>query len=111
MDGDGYEQTGWTLLYLHIETRDRIPLGTWVEVGDRIGHPSCEGGRATGTHVHMARRYNGEWVPADGPLPFTLSGYVARAGTEAYQGWLIRESEIIYANTASTFETHISRDN
>ena len=110
-DGDGYEQTGWTLLYLHIETRDRVPLGTWVEVGDRIGHPSCEGGRATGTHVHMARRYNGEWVPADGPLPFTLSGYVARAGTEAYQGWLIRESEIIYANTASTFETHISRDN
>jgi len=110
MDGDGYEQTGWTLLYLHIETRDRVPLGTWVEVGDRIGHPSCEGGRATGTHVHMARRYNGEWVPADGPLPFTLSGYVARAGTEAYQGWLIRDSEIIYANTASTFETHISRD-
>ena len=110
MDGDGYEQTGWTLLYLHIETRDRVPLGAWVEVGDRIGHPSCEGGRATGTHVHMARRYNGEWVPADGPLPFTLSGYVARAGTEAYQGWLIRDSEIIYANTASTFETHISRD-
>ena len=110
MDGDGYEQTGWTLLYLHIETRDRVPLGAWVEVGGRIGHPSCEGGRATGTHVHMARRYNGEWVLADGPLPFTLSGYVARAGTEAYQGWLIRDSEIIYANTASTFETHISRD-
>jgi len=110
MDGDGYEQTGWTLLYLHIETEDRIPLGTWVEVGDRVGHPSCEGGRATGTHVHMARRYNGEWVPADGPLPFTLSGYVARAGTAAYQGWLIKDSEIIYANTASTYETHLTRD-
>jgi len=109
MDGDGYEQTGWTLLYLHIETEDRVPLDTWVEVGDRIGHPSCEGGRATGTHVHMARRYNGEWVPADGPLPFTLSGYVARAGTEAYQGWLIKDTEIIYANTASTYETHITR--
>jgi hypothetical protein len=109
MNGDGYEQTGWTLLYLHIETEDRIPLGTWVEVGDRIGHPSCEGGRATGTHVHMARRYNGEWVPADGPLPFTLSGYVARAGTQPYQGWLIKGTEIIYANTASTYETHITR--
>jgi hypothetical protein len=110
MDGDGYEQTGWTLLYLHIAEKDRIPLGTWVEVGDRIGHPSCEGGRSQGTHVHMARRYNGEWVPADGPLPFTLSGWVARAGTEAYKGWLIRDNEIIYANTSTPFETLISRD-
>ena len=109
-DGDGFEQTGWTLLYLHIATKDRIPLDTWVEVGDRIGHPSCEGGRSTGTHVHLARRYNGEWVPADGPLPFTLSGWEAKAGISGYQGWLIRGSEIIYANTASTFETQIRRD-
>jgi murein DD-endopeptidase MepM/ murein hydrolase activator NlpD len=110
MDGDGYEQTGWTLLYLHIATKDRVPVGTWVEVGDRIGHPSCEGGRSTGTHVHIARRYNGEWVPADGPLPFVLSGWTARAASLAYKGWLTRETEIIYANTAATFETHISRD-
>jgi hypothetical protein len=110
MDGDGYEQTGWTLLYLHIATKDRIEEGTWVEVGDRLGHPSCEGGRATGTHVHMARRYNGEWVPADGPLPFTLSGWVARAANIAYEGWLIREGEYIYANTAGTIETQITRE-
>jgi LasA protease len=109
-DGDGYEQTGWTLLYLHIATKDRVALGTWVAVGDRIGHPSCEGGRATGTHLHMARRYNGEWVPADGPLPFTLSGWEARAGVNAYEGWLIKGNEIIYANTASTIETQITRD-
>jgi hypothetical protein len=111
MDGDGYEQTGWTMLYLHIATKDRVPLGTWVEVGDRIGHPSCEGGRSTGTHVHLARRYNGEWVPADGPLPFTLDGWVARAGTVAYKGWLVRGEEIIYANTSATYETQIRREN
>ena len=110
MDGDGYEQTGWTLLYLHVATKDRIEAGTWVEVGDRIGHPSCEGGRATGTHVHMARRYNGEWVPADGPLPFTLSGWVAKAGTLAYKGWLIQGEDIIYASTASTYITQITRE-
>ena len=110
MDGDGYEQTGWTLLYLHIATKDRIEEGTWVEVGDRLGHPSCEGGRATGTHVHLARRYNGEWVPADGPLPFTLSGWVARAANIAYEGWLIRDGEYIYANTAGTIETQITRE-
>ncbi len=110
LDGDGYEQTGWTLLYLHIATKNRIPVGTWVEEGDRIGHPSCEGGRSTGTHVHIARRYNGEWVPADGPLPFTLSGWVARAGVQAYQGWLIRDSDIIFANTSSPAESHIIRE-
>jgi LasA protease len=110
MDDDGYEQTGWTLLYLHIAEKDRIELGAWVEQGDRIGHPSCEGGRSTGTHVHMARRYNGEWVPAVGPLPFTLSGWQARAGLTAYKGWLIRGSEIIYANTSSPSESQITRE-
>lgn len=110
LDDDGYEQTGWTLLYLHIAEKDRIPLGEWVEVGDRIGHPSCEGGRSTGTHVHLARRYNGEWVPADGPLPFTLSGWKAKRGIIAYKGWLIRDDEIIYANTASTYDTQLTRE-
>lgn len=109
-DDDGFEQTGWTLLYLHIADEDRVPLGTWVEVGDRIGHASCLGGRSTGTHIHLARRYNGEWVPADGPLPFTLSGWEAKAGTVAYKGWLVKGNQIIYANTASTYETQLIRE-
>lgn len=109
-DDDGFEQTGWTLLYLHIADEDRIPIGSWVDVGDRIGHASCQGGRSTGTHVHMARRYNGEWVPADGPLPFTLSGWEAKAGTVAYKGWLVKDDQIIYANTASTYETQLTRE-
>ncbi|MBN2258377.1 MAG: M23 family metallopeptidase, partial [Anaerolineaceae bacterium] len=62
LDGDGEEQSGWVLLYLHIATQDRIKVGSWVAVGDHIGHPSCEGGNATGTHVHIARKYNGEWM-------------------------------------------------
>ena len=110
MDGDGYEQTGWTLLYLHVATKDRIAVGTWVDVGDRIGHPSCEGGRATGTHLHIARRYNGEWIPADGPLPFVLSGWEAKAGQQAYEGWLLRGEEVIYASTASTYISQITRE-
>jgi len=109
MDGDGYEQTGWTLLYLHVATEDRVRLGTWVKVGDRIGHPSCEGGQATGTHIHLARRFNGEWVPADGALPFTLSGYVTRAGTEKYEGWLINGSDVVHANETSIAESNITR--
>ena len=77
LDGDGHEETGWVLLYLHIATDGRVPLGRFVEAGDPLGHPSCEGGNATGTHVHFVRKYNGEWIAADGPLSFNLSGWTA----------------------------------
>jgi len=109
LDGDGREQTGWNMLYLHIATDGRVAEGTFLEQGDRIGHPSCEGGRATGTHVHMARKYNGEWILADGPLPFELSGWVVQAGTEAYQGALFKDDQIVLACDCATQETLISR--
>jgi len=109
LDGDGREQTGWTLLYLHIATSGRVEEGTYLDVGDRIGHPSCEGGIATGTHLHIARKYNGEWILADGPLPFNLSGWIAHAGAEPYQGALIKGEEIVYASPYATQETLIVR--
>jgi len=71
LDGDGREETGWVMIYLHLATEDRMPAGVLVERAARLGHPSCEGGIATGTHLHIARKYNGEWILADGPLPFT----------------------------------------
>ena len=109
LDGDGYEQTGWALLYLHVSAKKRVPVGTWVDVGHPLGHPSCEGGMATGTHVHIARKYNGEWIAADGPMPFVLSGWQAHAGKEAYLGTLTREGDTIPANTFGSFETNIMR--
>mgnify|MGYP006296020157 CR=1 FL=1 len=57
LDGDGDERTGWVVLYLHIATNGKLPVGTTVKKGDRLGHPSCEGGSSTGTHLHMARKY------------------------------------------------------
>ncbi len=86
LDGDGYEQTGWVLLFLHVATKDRVESDTWLEADEKIGHPSCEGGQATGTHIHIARKYNGEWILADGPLPFVLSGWVAHNGDAPYEG-------------------------
>ena len=109
LDGDGYEQTGWAILYLHIATKDRIPVGTWLNQDDRIGHPSCEGGMATGTHVHMARKYNGEWILADSPMPFVLSGWVAHAGDKPYLGEMTKGSMIAEANTSGTMETLTNR--
>ncbi len=99
LDGDGKEETGWVIIYLHVSSENRIPVGSWVDKGDRLGHPSCEGGIATGTHVHIARKFNGEWIAADGPIPFDLSGWIAHAGEEAYQGYLTRGEEKVIANS------------
>jgi LasA protease len=109
LDGDGLEQTGWVLLYLHVATKDRVAVGTFLEQGDLIGHPSCEGGIATGTHVHLVRKYNGEWILADGPLPFELSGWIAHAGSLPYQGALTKGDQTILACPCATKETLISR--
>ncbi len=109
LDGDGYEQTGWSLLYMHIATKDRVPVGTWVNVNDKIGHPSCEGGVSTGTHVHFARKYNGEWILADGPMPLDLSGWVARAGELPYLGELKNGEKTAIANTSASSFTHVLR--
>jgi LasA protease len=107
LDGDGDGRTGWVMIFFHMGTNDRIPAGTPVKQGDMLGHPSCEGGRATGTHVHVARRYNGEWIPAGGVLPFTLDGWVAHAGDEAYQGTLTKASNVIQACTCTSRENRI----
>jgi len=109
LDGDGREETGWVLIYLHLAPEDRMPAGVLVERAAKLGHPSCEGGIATGTHIHIARKYNGEWILADGPLPFTLSGWQAHAGTRPYQGALTRDSETVLACPCATSETFISR--
>ena len=107
LDDDGSEQTGWVLLYLHIREEGRVRVGEWVEAGDLLGHPSCEGGRATGVHVHMARKYNGEWIAADGPVPFVLSGWTAHRGVNAYEGTLTRGDETVVASPVGAEESSI----
>jgi murein DD-endopeptidase MepM/ murein hydrolase activator NlpD len=109
LDNDHFEQTGWDVLYLHIATKDRITAGTWVNAGDHIGHPSCEGGEATGTHVHIARKYNGEWVDAGDPLPFVMSGWTAHAGSAPYQGTLTKGDKVITASVVSEGKSQIIR--
>ncbi len=109
LDGDGHEQTGWVLLFLHLATDDRVSLGDWINADDPLGHPSCEGGVATGPHIHMARKYNGEWVLADGPLPFTLSGWVAHAGNQPYEGTLTKDDKVVIAMQNGLKESNIVR--
>jgi LasA protease len=97
LDADGLEQTGWVVLYLHVETRDRVQPGVSLKAGERIGHPSCEGGVSTGTHVHLARRFNGEWIPADQDMPFVLDGWVSSGTGVEYDGYLQRGEQKLEA--------------
>lgn len=101
LDGDGDERTGWNLLYLHVATTGRAQVGETLETGDIVGYPSCEGGTATGTHVHVARKYNGEWIPADSVIPFTLDGWIAHNGASPYEGTLTRNGVVVIACTCS----------
>lgn len=99
LDGDGYEQTGWVIFYLHVATENRARVGQRLAAGEKIGYPSCEGGSSTGTHLHIARKYNGEWILADGPLAFNLEGWIAERGGRAYQGTLNRLGQVVTAST------------
>jgi LasA protease len=109
LDGDGHEQTGWVLFFLHIRTDGRAYVGQRLNKDDPIGHPSCEGGNATGTHVHIARKYNGEWMLADGPIPFVLGGWQVHAGIAEYKGTLTKNDQTITADTNGSAETTIVR--
>ncbi|MGB9674066.1 MAG: M23 family metallopeptidase [Anaerolineales bacterium] len=106
---DGLEQTGWAFLYMHVGTDKRIAAGMRVKAGDKIGNPSCEGGRSTGTHVHVARKYNGEWILADGTIPFNLEGWIVHGGTKPYAGTLVREGTVVVAHPYGSYETKIFR--
>lgn len=94
LDGDSYQGTGWVITYLHLESRDRVPVGTFVQAGDRLGHPSCEGGFTNGTHVHITRTYNGRWVSADGAIPFVMNSWVSTGIGSEYDGLLVRGDSV-----------------
>ncbi len=95
LDGDMNEGTGWNIVYLHLSPS--IGPGETVAPGDVLGTASCAGGFSSATHLHIGRKFNGEWIPADCSgcaagftvTPFTMSGWTA-AGIpgQEYQGFL-----------------------
>ena len=86
-----------------------VQAGTFIKAGERIGHPSCEGGFSDGTHAHFARRYNGEWIPADGNLPFILDGWVSAGTGQVYNGTLRKGDTVIEAHNGNIPENAIQR--
>jgi hypothetical protein len=109
LDQDGFEQTGWTVLYLHVEARDRVQEGANISAGERIGHPSCEGGVSTGTHLHLSRKYNGVWISADGLIPFNLDGWKSTGSGIPYEGSLTKGWNTLQACSCRASYNQISR--
>lgn len=110
MDGDGNEGTGWVIVYMHLARNGRIGNGSWVNTNDPLGYPSCEGGFSSGTHLHITRKYNGEWIGAGEAVPFVMDGWLAVAGEGAYAGWLVRDGKTVYVGTSDKEYTWIRRD-
>jgi len=108
LNGDSDEGSGWTILYMHIAGFERVAVGAELKAGDKIGHPSCEGGLSNGTHLHLARRFNGEWIPADQGLPFMLSGWTSRGDGVEYDGSLYKGDLEITASGFPTDENKIT---
>jgi len=109
LDGDGSEQTGWTVHYIHVGSEGRVEVGTQVATGDVIGVASCEGGYSTGTHFHIARRYNGLWVDAYGEIPFNLEGWIAYSTGIAYNGYLEKNGKRVEAYNGRSHVNEIWR--
>ena len=65
---------------------------------------------STGTHLHFGRKYNGEWVSADGPIPFVLSGWTVIAGEKPYQGKLVKGDKVITADLYGQLRSLIFRE-
>lgn len=102
-------KTGWELFYMHIARQDGIAVRAHVNLDDPIGHPSCEGGIATGTHVHFARKYKGEWIGAGDPLPLVLSGWVALPGEKQFQSSLQKGDQVVTASQDGGINSRIFR--
>ena len=96
LDGDGNIQTGWVLLYLHValDADTPVQVGQQVAQGDIIGYASCEGGLSNSSHLHFARRYNGEWMEAGGPVPIELSGWTVQPSLVPYEGIMKNGAQI-----------------
>jgi len=108
LDGDGDEKTGWNIFYLHLANNSIPKSGTQLKQGDPIGLPSCEGGTATGTHVHIARKYNGEWILAGGPLAFDFEGWKVGIGNSAYEGTLEKNGIVLKACVCSDKSSQVT---
>lgn len=109
LDGDGDENSGWVVIYVHLLTNYDIKVGDWLEKDEIIGFPSCLGGPAESAHIHIVRKYNGEWMLAGGAVPFTLDGWAVGDLPGTYLGTMSKDEQTIYSCSCGTADTRVKR--
>lgn len=109
LDGDGDENTGWVVLYVHLLTNYDIQVGDRLDQDQIIGFPSCLGGPAESAHIHVARKYNGEWMLAGGAVPFELDGWTIGDLPGTYLGTMSKDENTVYSCTCGTADTQVKR--
>ena len=69
LDGDGYEQTGWVILYMHIETRDRVEPGTRVKAASASAIPPARAASPTARTCTSPANTTASGSPLTAPSP------------------------------------------
>jgi hypothetical protein len=110
LDGDGFEQTGWVLIFMHIADRERVGAGAFLKQDDQIGHPSCEGGTLDWHAFAPGSQVQRRVVAADMPLPFELDGWIAYAASKNYYGGLIKGEKEVMASPVGPRTSIIVRE-
>jgi LasA protease len=66
------ETQGWSIVYFGLAVKPGLKVGDKVQIGETLGHVDAGAWDAS---FWLARKYNGEWVPAGSVVPFTLGGW------------------------------------
>jgi len=108
LDGDGSARTGWNILYIHLSLNKPLGMGQFIQKGQAIGHPSCLAGTSSGRNVHIARLYNGVWIPAGGTIPLTLEGWTTVYGEKEYKGYLSGPDKELFSSSNGEWFSQIT---
>ncbi len=111
LDGDGSARTGWNILYIHLTLDKQLHIGDSIKEGQLLGHPSCLAGSSSGRNVHIARLYNGEWIPAGGVIPFVMDGWTASYGEKEYKGYLNNQEKELRSSSSGEWFSQIIINN
>ena len=99
LDGDGYEQTGWNLVYLHIAQKDRPPVGASVDVDQPLDTPPAKEDSPVvpmfTCPVNSTANGLGQVIRS----PFVISGWQASPGVRPYQGVLQKDDKVVSARS------------